>query len=135
MFKRILIYTFLIVIFTFSGMKSYAQMPVLVDRELFFGNPEIAGAQISPDGKYIAFIKPLNDVRNVWVKGVNDSFDKAKPLTEATNTSSPFLHNQSPNASNSPLQTSSKPRFMPSPQQRRWKTSGWSMMCQSTRST
>lgn len=82
MFKRILIYTFLIVIFAFFGMKNYAQMPALVDRELFFGNPEIAGAQISPDGKYIAFIKPLNDVRNVWIKGVNDSFDKAKPLTE-----------------------------------------------------
>ena len=30
----------------------------LIDRELFFGNPEIAGAQISPDGKYLAFLKP-----------------------------------------------------------------------------
>ncbi len=82
MFKRILIYTFLIVTFIFSTMNTFAQMPALVDRELFFGNPEIGGAQISPDGKYIAFIKPLNDVRNVWVKGVNESFDKAKPLTE-----------------------------------------------------
>ena len=63
-------------------METFAQMPPLIDRELFFGNPEIAGAQISPDGKYIAFIKPLNDVRNVWVKGVNESFDQAKPLTE-----------------------------------------------------
>ncbi|HEY0659442.1 MAG TPA: S9 family peptidase, partial [Pyrinomonadaceae bacterium] len=63
-------------------MKIEAQMPPLVDRELFFGNPEIAGAQISPDGKYIAFIKPLKDVRNVWVKGVDEPFDKAKPLTD-----------------------------------------------------
>ncbi|MCY7344728.1 MAG: hypothetical protein LH614_00765, partial [Pyrinomonadaceae bacterium] len=82
MFKRILIFTFLIASFTVFNMKTSAQMPPLVDRELFFGNPEIAGAQISPDGKYIAFIKPLADVRNVWVKGVNDSFDQAKPLTE-----------------------------------------------------
>ena len=35
-----------------------AQQPPLIDRELFFGDPEIAGAQISPDGKYIAFLKP-----------------------------------------------------------------------------
>ena len=82
MFKRILIFTFLVVFSAFLNVKTFAQMPALVDRELFFGNPEIAGAQISPDGKFIAFIKPLNDVRNVWVKGVNDSFDKAKPLTE-----------------------------------------------------
>ena len=32
--------------------------PPLIDRELFFGDPEIAGAQISPDGKFIAFVKP-----------------------------------------------------------------------------
>lgn len=36
-----------------------AQQPPLIDRELLFGDPEISGAQISPDGKYIAFMKPL----------------------------------------------------------------------------
>ncbi len=83
MFKRILILTVLAVSFITFNMETDAQqMPPLIDRELFFGNPEIAGAQISPDGKYIAFIKPLNNVRNVWVKGVDESFDKAKPLTE-----------------------------------------------------
>ena len=58
-----------------------AQQPALIDREIFFGNPEYAGAQISPDGRYISFIKPLNDVRNVWVKGIDEPFDKARPLT------------------------------------------------------
>jgi dipeptidyl aminopeptidase/acylaminoacyl peptidase len=58
-----------------------AQQPALVDREIFFGNPEYAGAQISPDGKYISFIKPFKDVRNVWVKGVNEPFNAARPLT------------------------------------------------------
>jgi hypothetical protein len=33
-------------------------LPPLIDRELIFGNPEIAGAQLSPDGKYLAFQKP-----------------------------------------------------------------------------
>ena len=27
-----------------------ATVPPVIDRELFFGNPEIAGAQLSPDG-------------------------------------------------------------------------------------
>ena len=42
-----------------------AGLPPVLDRELFFGNPEIAGAQLSPDGKYIAFLKPWKDTRNV----------------------------------------------------------------------
>lgn len=58
-----------------------AQQPALIDREIFFGNPEYAAAQLSPDGKYISFIKPLDDVRNVWVKAVGEPFEKARPLT------------------------------------------------------
>ncbi len=73
----------LFVIFLFSAA-ALAQQPALIDREIFFGNPEYAGAQISPDGKYISFIRPLKDVRNVWVKGINESFDKARPLTAET---------------------------------------------------
>ena len=53
----------------------------LIDRELFFGNPEIAGAQISPDGQYIAFLKPWKDTRNVWVKKTGEPFDKAHLVT------------------------------------------------------
>src|SRR3954467_3094513 len=48
------------------------KVPALLDRELFFGNPEISGAQISPDGRYISFLKPYKDTRNVWVKRVSD---------------------------------------------------------------
>ena len=55
--------------------------PPLIDRELFFGDPEISGAQISPDGKFIAFIKPLKGTRNVWVKRTEEPFDAAKPIT------------------------------------------------------
>ena len=61
-----------------------AQQPALIDREVFFGNPEYAGAQISPDGKYISFIKPYKDNLNIWVKGVNESFSAARPLTNDT---------------------------------------------------
>ena len=65
-----------------NNSKINENLPQLIDRELFFGNPEISGAQISPDGKYIAFIKPYNEVRNIWIKLTEDSFDDAKPVTD-----------------------------------------------------
>lgn len=58
-----------------------AALPALIDREIFFGNPEIAGAQISPDGKYISFMKPWKDTRNIFVKGVDEPFSSARLLT------------------------------------------------------
>ncbi|HYI95859.1 MAG TPA: prolyl oligopeptidase family serine peptidase [Bryobacteraceae bacterium] len=61
-----------------------AQQPPLIDRELLFGDPEISGAQISPDGKYIAFIKPWNKTRNVWVKGTEEPFASARLVTADT---------------------------------------------------
>ncbi len=87
MFKKFLVFTVLVLSFMTFSMTISAQdgkLPQLIDRELFFGNPEISGAQISPDGKYVAFIKPYKDVRNVWVKSVDESFDKAKPVTNET---------------------------------------------------
>jgi len=53
----------------------------LIDRELFFGDPEISGAQISPDGKFIAFVKPFRGTRNIWVKRTEEPFDSAKAIT------------------------------------------------------
>src|SRR3990172_1875290 len=63
---------------------TFSQLPPLIDRELFFGDPEISGAQISPDGKWISFVKPFNGVRNIWVKGTDEPFENAKPLTNDT---------------------------------------------------
>lgn len=77
---------FLAMIFT-SRTPRFAQQtgqPPLIDRELFFGDPEIVGAQLSPDGQFIAFIKPYKGTRNVWVKRAGDSFDFAKPVTADT---------------------------------------------------
>lgn len=56
-------------------------LPPLIDRDLFFGDPEISGAQISPDGKFLAFLKPLNGTRNIWVKRTNEPFEQARPIT------------------------------------------------------
>jgi dipeptidyl aminopeptidase/acylaminoacyl peptidase len=59
-------------------------LPPVIDRELIFGNPEIAGAELSPDGKYVAFLRPWKDTRNVYVKGVNEPFSAARLLTTET---------------------------------------------------
>ena len=58
-----------------------AGLPPLLDRELFFGDPEISGAQISPDGQFVAFVKPFKGTRNVWVKRTGEPFTAAKPIT------------------------------------------------------
>jgi dipeptidyl aminopeptidase/acylaminoacyl peptidase len=58
-----------------------AALPPLIDREQFFGDPEISGAQISPDGRYVAFLRPFRGVGNIWVKGAAEPFEKARPMT------------------------------------------------------
>ncbi len=59
-------------------------LPPLIDRELLFGDPEISGAQLSPDGRFIAFVKPWNDTRNIWVKKTGEPFSSARLMTTET---------------------------------------------------
>lgn len=56
-------------------------LPPLIDRQVFFGDPQITGAQISPNGKFIAFKKPFDDVLNVWIKRIDEPFSAARPVT------------------------------------------------------
>jgi dipeptidyl aminopeptidase/acylaminoacyl peptidase len=66
-------------------MATRAQQPPIIDRNLFFGEIEIAGAQISPDGQYLSFLKPYKGTRNIWVKKANEPFASARPVSaEAT---------------------------------------------------
>jgi len=85
--------SFLFLLLSFSSVaqqpaakvsKPSGGLPPIIDRELFFGNPEIAGAQISPDGKYISFLKPWKDTRNIYFKGVDEPFSAARLLTTET---------------------------------------------------
>ncbi len=64
---------------------SRLQHPPVIDRELFFGDPEISSGRLSPDGAHIAFLKPYNGIRNIWVKPRDASFDQALPVTASTN--------------------------------------------------
>lgn len=60
------------------------QLPPLIDRELFFGDPEISGAQLSPDGRFLTFRKPYRGVLNIWIKRIEEPFEAARPITADT---------------------------------------------------
>lgn len=81
-------FAFILVVFSMqsnlvSPAANAAESPLL-DRELFFGNPQIAGGQLSPDGKFISFMKPYQGIMNVWVKEFAEPFENARPLTDST---------------------------------------------------
>jgi dipeptidyl aminopeptidase/acylaminoacyl peptidase len=57
--------------------------PPLIPREHLFGNPEKAGAQVSPNGRWLAWLAPVNGVLNVWVAPIGDSA-AAVPVTADT---------------------------------------------------
>ena len=64
-------------------------LPPLIERELFFSDPEIIGAQLSPNGQFLAFQKPLDGVINIWVKGIDEPMEAARPVT--ADTQSPIM--------------------------------------------
>jgi dipeptidyl aminopeptidase/acylaminoacyl peptidase len=61
-----------------------SSLPPIIDRELIFGDPEISGLQLSPDGQFLSFLKPFKGTRNIWVKRTEEAFDKAKPISADT---------------------------------------------------
>lgn len=68
---------------TFMPLTTDGQTTPLLDRDLFFGNPEISGGQLSPDGRWIAFMKEYGGIMNIWVKAFDAPFDQARPLTDS----------------------------------------------------
>jgi dipeptidyl aminopeptidase/acylaminoacyl peptidase len=61
-----------------------AESVPLVPREVLFGNPEKVQPRISPDGKRLAYIAPVDGVLNVWVGEVGAPEDSFKPVTNDT---------------------------------------------------
>lgn len=66
-----------------QAQKDKSKGAQLIDREIFFGNPEISGGQLSPDGQWISFMKEYEGIMNIWVKRFDESFEKAVPLTNS----------------------------------------------------
>jgi dipeptidyl aminopeptidase/acylaminoacyl peptidase len=55
----------------------------LIPRSVLYGNPQKANLQISPDGKWLSWVGPVNGVLNVWVSP-SDDVSKAKSVTADT---------------------------------------------------
>ena len=49
--------------------------PELIPRTVLVGNPEKMRARLSPDGTRIAYVAPVDDVLNVWVKTIGQDDD------------------------------------------------------------
>lgn len=75
----------MILLFNISAVlaQSKSKATPILDRELFFGNPEISGGQLSPDGQWISFLKEYEGIMNIWVKRFDEPFEKAVPLTNS----------------------------------------------------
>ena len=74
-----------------SPLVAQGSQPPLIDRNLFYGEIAISGAQISPDGRSLSFLKPYKGTRNIWVKGVDEPFsagnDPTMPALHCASTS------------------------------------------------
>ena len=63
-----------------------AELPPLIPRELLFGSPTNSktSARISPNGKYLAYLAPDNQVLNVWVRSIGKQDDRVDHPREET---------------------------------------------------
>ena len=55
----------------------------LIPRKTLFGNPDRAQPRLSHDGRFLAFLAPVDGVLNVWVGSADDP-DQARPVTRDT---------------------------------------------------
>jgi dipeptidyl aminopeptidase/acylaminoacyl peptidase len=55
----------------------------LVARRIFFDDPDYDSVKVSPDGRHLAYLAPLDGVRNLWVAPLAEP-NAAQPVTRAT---------------------------------------------------
>jgi dipeptidyl aminopeptidase/acylaminoacyl peptidase len=55
----------------------------LIPRDALFGNPERANVQLSPDGRWLSWVAPLEGTLNVWVAPADDPA-QARAVTQDT---------------------------------------------------
>lgn len=68
------IYFFILAFLAISlqSFKSEMKETELIPRKVLFDNPDKAALKISPDGKYISYLAPVNGVLNVWIAPKDD---------------------------------------------------------------
>ena len=67
----------LLVVAVFCIAGCAATEPKLIPRTVLFGNPVKASPKISPDGRMMAYLAPVNNILNVFVKTIGKEDDKA----------------------------------------------------------
>ena len=55
----------------------------LIPRKLLLGNPTRLSPELSPDGRMLAWLAPVDDVMNIWVAPV-DALGEARPVTRTS---------------------------------------------------
>ncbi|CAN5305955.1 S9 family peptidase [soil metagenome] len=58
-----------------SESSSQAPRAGIIPREVLFGNPERAQARLSPDGRRLSFLAPVDGVLNIWVGPLSGEID------------------------------------------------------------
>jgi dipeptidyl aminopeptidase/acylaminoacyl peptidase len=62
---------------TATASQPQTQLPSLIPREILFGNPERTRPQLSPDGKYLAYIAPdEKNILQVWMRTIGQQDDR-----------------------------------------------------------
>jgi dipeptidyl aminopeptidase/acylaminoacyl peptidase len=67
-------------------LEGFAAPAAPTPRRLYFEDPDYSAARISPDGRMIAFIAPVDGVRNLWL-APRDDIAATRPLTRVTDRS------------------------------------------------
>jgi acylaminoacyl-peptidase len=57
--------------------------PSLIPRRILFGNPTFFGAKLSPDGRWLSWLAPVDGVLNVWLAPADD-VAAGQPVTRTT---------------------------------------------------
>lgn len=52
----------------------------IIPRQILFGNPEKVSIQISPNGRYISYLAPIDNIMNLWIAPL-DKLTEAKAIT------------------------------------------------------
>ncbi len=73
--------TFVLAMVVFALPARAGDEAPLIPRQDLFGNPEKSMAEVSPDGKWIAWLAPKDGVMNVWVAPIGNP-EAAVPVTD-----------------------------------------------------
>src|SRR5919204_1705365 len=71
--------------------RARARSVALIPRRVLFAEPARTWVRISPDGRRIAFLAPVNEVLNLWVGPISD-VAKARPVTRVTDHNISFFY-------------------------------------------